>query len=935
MKKTWKQLLVVVLILGLTSQSYNGLLIQDIYAVGQTSNRLSNGYFRNDLKDWEIEWSVESQDFEVEYSLRKENGDKYLNLNYKRVALNDTQNSIPAIRHYFTGDIDHDYDVTLQYRVNEMIQSKDYGAKISLSAFKNDLWSNEADIIKIKNEDDTGIWNKSKLGTTFTKLTYETTEGVESLNPCIEISANKLNSIGDSIDIDIKLVKVVDLSDDSPVEEVFEDTSVMMLSVTEPSDSELTNGYFSNNVQDWNFDWSSSNSDFVYSYDVITENDESYLNLKFERVANNNPSDYWPSARHYFDGVINHEYDMTMEYRINELQNSNNIGAMIRLSAVRNDIITGEADYENIDDSYQTDTWLPLNLNATFTQNVYDDDGTDKALNPCVEIYGNDMDVVGNVIDIDIRLVKVKDLSVVAPTPTPTPVPTPTPIPVGSNLLANENFTNGLEGWELDWENSNSDFVTNVYTDQENGEYFMSLEFERIANDNPSDVWPSVRQYFAHEVESKYDANVMYRIREINNVDGNAMGMIRLSAFKNDHFSSDKVYENFYNADANSGWQELDLSTYFSGVYEDEGESVPYNPCLEIYGHNMDKVGNKIKIDIKQPSVVKNEEIAVVDIYESNNSFAEATSIQMGDVLNDLNLDTQLDDDYFKFTIDQEANVDISVINIPDNCDYELYLYDGNHDRIKSSESGENHEEFSVFLTPGDYFIFVDSYSGSSYEYYELSLSSDIQVSQSVSIEGDEYILSDNQVSDHQYHAFINGNSVAENNLVTWSVIGTDKMTFDSDGVLTINSGIEAGTYDVVATLISDNTTTMTKAVTIELDNSNDSTFNYPLSAILDKEYKICISGENIESFDTVVYTINYDSNDLEVVDLIASSYDKETEVGIYEEYGVEFISIELGTIRMKVNKQLAEGYSWSGLINIIKFRAKNNANTIITVVVE
>jgi subtilisin family serine protease len=81
-------------------------------------------------------------------------------------------------------------------------------------------------------------------------------------------------------------------------------------------------------------------------------------------------------------------------------------------------------------------------------------------------------------------------------------------------------------------------------------------------------------------------------------------------------------------------------------------------------------------------------------------------------------IDNANDEDYYRFVLDTDANVGIWLKNIPDDTDYDVYLYtytNGDFEQISSSATGGNADELIMSqLTAGTYFVRVTSWSGSS-----------------------------------------------------------------------------------------------------------------------------------------------------------------------------------------------------------------------------
>lgn len=111
------------------------------------------------------------------------------------------------------------------------------------------------------------------------------------------------------------------------------------------------------------------------------------------------------------------------------------------------------------------------------------------------------------------------------------------------------------------------------------------------------------------------------------------------------------------------------------------------------------------------------------DDYEPNDDFSSAESIGT-QVSIYANIHDESDEDYYRFTLTKESEVDLLLLNIPYSTDYDLELYDYSGDVIDGSYNGGNDDE-SIYqiLDAGTYYIRVYTYDGCSEDEYRLTLS--------------------------------------------------------------------------------------------------------------------------------------------------------------------------------------------------------------------
>jgi len=104
------------------------------------------------------------------------------------------------------------------------------------------------------------------------------------------------------------------------------------------------------------------------------------------------------------------------------------------------------------------------------------------------------------------------------------------------------------------------------------------------------------------------------------------------------------------------------------------------------------------------------------DKYEVNNTSSNAKLISGNTTINDANLHTLSDVDYFKLNLSASSIVTLKLENIPDGCNYYLDFFDSKLIKIKDGT------DICAALNAGTYYIKVYSWQGCSNDFYNLSV---------------------------------------------------------------------------------------------------------------------------------------------------------------------------------------------------------------------
>ncbi len=91
--------------------------------------------------------------------------------------------------------------------------------------------------------------------------------------------------------------------------------------------------------------------------------------------------------------------------------------------------------------------------------------------------------------------------------------------------------------------------------------------------------------------------------------------------------------------------------------------------------------------------------------------------------------------------------------------------------------------------------------------------------------------------------------------------------------------------------------------------------------------FEMFLTASNIQDFGQYTFTLEYDPNQIEIIDLCIFTPAKETNVGVIGDTGIEIIeyNLETGTIKYTLNKGIDSNKTWTGIVNGVKFRSKTN----------
>lgn len=96
----------------------------------------------------------------------------------------------------------------------------------------------------------------------------------------------------------------------------------------------------------------------------------------------------------------------------------------------------------------------------------------------------------------------------------------------------------------------------------------------------------------------------------------------------------------------------------------------------------------------------------------------------------------------------------------------------------------------------------------------------------------------------------------------------------------------------------------------------------YKIDIIDGQEYNIAFTGWNIANLDKNKYLIEYNPDELDVLDLCSLTKLKELSIGNITGTNIQMIEFTKGRIVFKINEDVPSGYGWRGVLDVIKFKA-------------
>ncbi|WP_017715519.1 pre-peptidase C-terminal domain-containing protein [Kamptonema formosum] len=188
------------------------------------------------------------------------------------------------------------------------------------------------------------------------------------------------------------------------------------------------------------------------------------------------------------------------------------------------------------------------------------------------------------------------------------------------------------------------------------------------------------------------------------------------------------------------GFGDLDLALYdaagnyissSTGVTDSETISLQGLLAGDYYAHVYGYNGSSNNYSLTINSTLGSSALGG-DYLESNDSFDTATELREAQTLTGLSVHEAGNDDYFKFTLNEDGQFDDSVtINFTHaSGDLDLELYNSDQEMVASSGGVGDWESISLNgLIADDYFVRVFGYGGGTNPYYDLTVDAPIGTS--------------------------------------------------------------------------------------------------------------------------------------------------------------------------------------------------------------
>jgi alpha-tubulin suppressor-like RCC1 family protein len=107
--------------------------------------------------------------------------------------------------------------------------------------------------------------------------------------------------------------------------------------------------------------------------------------------------------------------------------------------------------------------------------------------------------------------------------------------------------------------------------------------------------------------------------------------------------------------------------------------------------------------------------------------------------------------------------------------------------------------------------------------------------------------------------------------------------------------------------------------------------YKIELLAEQNKIYTIALNASNIDTFDNITYTLEYDPAMLQLLDFAAQTPHPDTAAGPVPGTPLEILSHANGVLTFTVDRAVPSGFTWGGVLTVLQFRAQENGQTEIT----
>jgi len=95
--------------------------------------------------------------------------------------------------------------------------------------------------------------------------------------------------------------------------------------------------------------------------------------------------------------------------------------------------------------------------------------------------------------------------------------------------------------------------------------------------------------------------------------------------------------------------------------------------------------------------------------------------------------------------------------------------------------------------------------------------------------------------------------------------------------------------------------------------------------------FDLYLSANDVDDFTRYIFTIEYNPNELELIDLCSLTPEFERTAGNITGTGLRIVDVNEGKIVFTMFAFIEPGRMWTGTINIMKFRAKLNGQVTVS----
>lgn len=300
------------------------------------------------------------------------------------------------------------------------------------------------------------------------------------------------------------------------------------------------------------------------------------------------------------------------------------------------------------------------------------------------------------------------------------------PFIIASKVINNEEVTTNLK---LDKDFTKKDSIRISITDDKKSDVF---------NDDVNGSSKNIRLKNI-EPETEYNIEIVTKSKEKNGeMSYFYKGKYTLKIEKDKHSNIVSVEDDLKDVYFNEGFKSPELEMAVERISEIQMKMLQEKPDLD----KTSKTDSSAEIDeVEKEAIDISEKLSdygvksvslrstgSFDRYEneSNDSFSRADRFYDDDTVGG-KIQSSGDEDYYKVKFSRDGAANFWLGFVPDDEDYELYVYDDNYDRIAKSTSGGNGDQELIEMHPVEggryYYVKVEGYRDDDYDsshYYHL-----------------------------------------------------------------------------------------------------------------------------------------------------------------------------------------------------------------------